>query len=147
MSTSNDLIMERISRLDHNASVGFRSSFYRHNSKHEHRWYVNLGQVVYCYPKFPISNYSSMVFGFAGASPEEAIQNAWQTILKDSRTPDCFYARFECHPNQSIQDSKWFMLCRWNEFFNDWENAKDDILANFPEDRIRFYRSGSPDSG
>ncbi len=127
-------IMDHFMRLDPQACLRMQRPQW-HGSK---RWYVCLDSVFGASLNL-VGSYS-LVFGFSGNTPEEAVRNAWQEVLRLSREEENFLLC--CKKSVRAEPQMWV---RWNEEEGDWEDVEPAPgileLHNVPIDRIRSYRS------
>ncbi len=145
MSSLNvDVILERVSRIDHEACICFRPDFYRYNKDHECRWYLNLGKVIMVWSEADQLTLhtasSNIVHGYSGSTPEEAVKNGWNQILREMQNPRRWFLRyFLLDSSKSIFESERLMWVRWNEFTKNWESPPSCMLRTIPEDRVKIY--------
>ncbi len=82
-------IMERLIRLNVSTSVNMHGpSWDDHNS----RWYVYM----------PSVDGWNNIYDLSGATPEEALSNAWQKVLEMSQAPGAFLRRNYCNADELI---------------------------------------------
>lgn len=146
-SPSVDVILERLSRIDCEARICFRPDFYRHNKDHGGRWYLNMGRVIQTRGGVGFGRgYSNIVFGHDGPTPEDAVRNGWEQILRDMKNPSAWFIRYYgAKDGMDIMQSERLMWVRWNESIQDWESPSREMLADVPEDRVKIYHPGYPD--
>lgn len=106
-----------------------------------------MGRVIQSHSAVGLNcGYSNIVHGFSGSTPEEAVRNGWEQILRDSKNPSAWFIRYyDCPPGKSIMESERLMWVRWNESIQDWESPSPDMLKGVPEDRVKIYHPGYPD--
>lgn len=106
-----------------------------------------MGRVIQTHSGVGLNcGYSNIVFGHDGPSPEEAIRNGWEQILRDSKNPSAWFIRYYWpKANMSVMDAERLMWVRWNESLKDWESPPPDMLKSVPENRVKIYHPGYPD--
>ena len=129
------MLLERIMRLDKRACIRIRRDF---SSDSQRRWYLDMGSVVICSPT--VGGWCSITNG--GATPEEAILDAWKLILTNS-TQDRFFLRYHCEPSENVPGNGPQVWVRWSQEKDDWEDyapTEQALIAHhIPADRIRPY--------
>ena len=131
---SSEIIMERLLRLDPNASVRMRPNFLPGPM----RWYLSMGKVVL----------SSFQGGFSsffgnGSTPEEAILDTWSKIINIKWGTDRFFLKYNCKGNEIIPDDAPQVWVRWSTKKQDWEDVvpPKEVLERrcIPANRIQPY--------
>ncbi len=133
-----ELILERLLRLDKEASVRLRPTF----KSGPMRWYVYMGSVV-------MGGLTSGGFcsvdphECSGSTPQKALLNTWNEVLRQSRGQG-FFLRFDCNPKDIIPGNRPQVWVRWSEKKDDWEDVPvtPEALAvhRIPPERILPYR-------
>ncbi|MFA5838543.1 MAG: hypothetical protein WC849_01200 [Candidatus Paceibacterota bacterium] len=128
-------IMERLNRLS-TASINMRDGF---SVFSDSRWYASMDNVT-CSGK---SGGSSSFCG-NGYTPESAVQNLWEEVLKNEKRDGLFLRKHSCPNNVNIPGNDPQIWVRWNSKKDDWENVtpsqKDLESHRIPEDRVIKYQ-------
>ena len=136
MDAKREEILTRLMLLDVRAAVRLRPKFPLGRGD---RWYVDFGRVTHA---------SLYARGFGGpwangATPEEALDEAWKDILRISRRPESFLLIYTCASNVNIPGPDPQTWVRWDEKAETWVDVIPDAKAlavhDIPADRIRAY--------
>jgi len=124
-------IMERLSWIcaRRDCSVKVRPNAYYGSNK----WFVFLSCVVVS----SVRGGGLRSFHKDGATPEEAIQNTWQSILALTSDPDYALMRFNCRPNVSIPGEEPQVWVRWNGDLSNWEDVS---VPRLQPEQLRTYK-------
>lgn len=112
-----DDIMSHLQHLSKDACVRTRPGFHHGSSK----WYVDIPRIVVTSLNHP--SFSNFVNDSNGATPQEAIINTWNFILKISLDPNRFLMFYYCPPNVPIPGNDPQVWVRWSEVKCDWEDV------------------------
>ena len=128
-----DEIMDRLSRIcrKNKVCVRIRPSFPSGSKK----WYVNLEGVLE--GTVESGGYGPSLFDGSGATPDEAIFNAWKLVLSLEKNKICTLVRINCPSNTPVPDKEPQVWLRWNSKLDDWEDVP---VPRLPPERLRTYK-------
>ena len=121
--------MERLQRLSQWTSLRMRGpSWPLHNA----RWYVSMPDV---------DGPANLAHNGSGATPEEALCNVWQEVLRVSRLPSAYLRRYYCKSDEPVPGQGPILYVRWSEEKNDWEDAPSEYLLQkgITAEQVRSY--------
>lgn len=130
-----DEIMDRLSRICFKSRcyVSTRPDFPSGPSK----WHVILSGVVV--GGIHRGGFSSSITTDcdSGATPEDAIRNVWNGVLKLAKNEELALVRFNCPANVPIPGEDPQVWVRWNSELDDWEDAP---VKGLPAEMLRPYK-------
>jgi len=136
MDARREEILSHLMLLDSRACVRLRPSFPIGRGD---RWYADFGKVVIA----SLSGRGFVCHLANGATPEEALDTAWDEVLRVSRDPALFLMIYACAPDVPIPGPDPQVWVRWDETKATWVDVAPDAPAlairDIPPDRIRPY--------